>query len=253
MSSSSGEMRARVDHLGRDAVLLEQLGRGERDAHHRARRDDRHVLARALHVGDAERDQELAVGHLALHRVVHLVLDEDDRVVVADRRLQQALRVGRRRRQDDLEARHVRDPRLQRLAVLRGGASRRAERRAQRQRHLQLAARHVVRLRRLVRELVHDEREEVAEHDVDHRPQAGHRRADAEPGDPGLGDRRVEDALGAELLDEAGQHLERVPGLGDVLADDEHGRRRGAALRRAPRSRPARTSACVSPASSRRR
>ncbi len=30
-------------------------------------------------------------------------------------------------------------------------------------------------------------------------------------------------ALGAELLDEAGQHLERRARLGDVLAHQEHG------------------------------
>ena len=190
--------------------LLEQLRGRERDPHHRARRHDRHVLADALDVGDAERDQVLAVGHLALDRVVHLVLDEDDGVVVTDRRLQQSLRVGRRRGQDDLQARHVRDPRLQRLAVLRGRAPGRAERRPQRQRHLQLPAGHVVRLRRLVRELVHDERQEVAEHDVDDRAQPGHRGTDAEAGDAGLGDRRVEHALRAELLDEAREHLERM-------------------------------------------
>ena len=54
----------------------------------------------------------------------------------------------------------------------------------------------------------------------------GHRRADAEAGDPGLGDRRVEDALRPELLDEPREHLERRARLGDVLADDEHGRSR---------------------------
>ena len=45
----------------------------------------RDVLAGALHVADAERDQVLAVGHLALIAVEQLALDEDDRVVVADR------------------------------------------------------------------------------------------------------------------------------------------------------------------------
>ena len=76
-------------------------------------------------------------------------------------------------------------------------------------------------LRRLVRELVHDERHEVAEHDVDDRTHAGHRRSQPKASDPGFGDRSVEHAFGSELLDEAREDLERRPGLGDILADDE--------------------------------
>src|SRR5713226_8995521 len=161
---------------------------------------------------------------MALQRVVELVLDEDDGVVVPDRALQQALRVVRRRGDRHLQPRDVADPRLQALAVLRGGAARRSERRAHDERHLQLAARHVVDLRRLVAELVHDERQKVAEHDVDDGAQARHRSADTEPRDAGLRDRRVEHALRSELLDETREHLERRSGLRDVLADDEDGR-----------------------------
>ena len=43
--------------------------------------------------------------------------------------------------------------------------------RPQHERHLQLAAGHEVRLRRLVDELVERERHEVDEHDLDHRAQ----------------------------------------------------------------------------------
>ena len=68
------------------------------------------------------------------------------------------------------------------------------------------------------------ERQEVAEHDVDDRPHARHRGADAEAGEAGFRDRRVDDALRAELLDEAREHLERRAGLGDILADDEDAR-----------------------------
>ena len=47
----------------------------------------------------------------ALRREHHLVLEEDDRVVVADRGLEQALGVVRRRRERDLEPGDVRRPR----------------------------------------------------------------------------------------------------------------------------------------------
>ena len=95
----------------------------------------------------------------------------------------------------------------------------------------QLAARHVVDLGGLVHELIHDQRQEVAEHDVDDGPHAGHRGADADAGEPGLRDRRVDDALRAELVDEPLEHLERRAGLGDVLAHQEDASDRGASLR----------------------
>ena len=53
---------------------------------------------------------------------------------------------------------------------------------------------------------------------------AGHGRAHADAGEAGLGDRRVEHALGAELLHQAGQHLEGRAGFGHVLAHDEDAR-----------------------------
>ena len=52
----------------------------------------------------------------------------------------------------------------------------------------------------------------------------GHRGADAEAGEPGFGDRRVDDAVLAELVDEARQHLERRARLGDVLAHQDDAR-----------------------------
>ena len=73
-------------------------------------------------------------------------------------------------------------PGVQALAMLRGRAARRAERGAQHQRHFELAARHVVDLRRLIDQLIHRQGEKVAEHDIHHRPHAGHGRADADAG-----------------------------------------------------------------------
>jgi hypothetical protein len=66
-------------------------------------------------------------------------------------------------------------------------------------------------LGRLVDQLVHDDGQEIAEHDVDDRPQTGHGGADAEAGEAGFRDRRVDDAILAELFDQSGEHLERRP------------------------------------------
>src|SRR5881409_2653994 len=99
-----------------------------------------------------------------------------------------------------------------------------AERRAEDDGHLDLAARHAVRLGGLVDHLIHRQRDEVAEHHVDDRAHARHRGADADAGVARLGDRRVDDPLGAELLDEPREGLERMAGLGHVFADEEHAR-----------------------------
>ena len=76
----------------------------------------------------------------------------------------------------------------------------------------------------LVDHLVHGERQEIAEHDVDDRAQARHRGADANAGEAGFGNRSVEHALGAEFFHQPGKHLERRSRFGDVFAEDAHTR-----------------------------
>ena len=78
-----------------------------------------------------------------------------------------------------------------------------------------------MRLRGPVDELVERERDEVDEHDLEHRAHPRLRGADRDAGDRGLADRRVDHALGAELLGEPGGRGVG-PALGDVLAEDEH-------------------------------
>ena len=70
-------------------------------------------------------------------------------------------------------------------------------------------------------DLVDRQTGEVDVHQLDDRPQAGERGADARADDPELADRRLADALGPELGEQAGGHLERAAVLGDVLAHDQ--------------------------------
>ena len=179
------------------------------------------MVALALEVGLAERDEVLLVGHLALGVVEHLALEHADRVVVADRALEQPLRVVRRAGRDDLEAGDVREPALPRLRVLRGELQRGAVRAAEHDRHLVLAARHVEHLRGGVHDLVEREQREVPGHELDDRAQPDHRRADADAGESELGDRRVDDAHLAELLEESLGDLVRALVDGDFLAHEE--------------------------------
>src|ERR671915_403997 len=213
---------AGIDPLRLDLVLLgELLGRlcgGDRPARDA---DDGHVVALAADGGLAEAHRAAVLGHLAALAVERLVLDEDDRVVVADGGLQQALGVRRRARHRYQETRHVQVERLE--AVRMGGAElvARALRHADHDRHLDLAAEHVADRRRVVDDLVHREQREVDGHDLDHRPQADHGRADAHADDGVLGDRRVAHALLAEVLEEALRDLEGALEDPDVFAHDE--------------------------------
>src|SRR5205823_7978346 len=61
--------RARVDHLGADAGVLEQLGGAEGDRHHAAGGDDGDVRAHALHLRHAEGDRVVLGRHRALYPV----------------------------------------------------------------------------------------------------------------------------------------------------------------------------------------
>jgi hypothetical protein len=72
--------------------------------------DDRAVIAFALQVGDAEGNDVFLLRNLALGVVQHLTLEHHDRVVVANRAFQEALRVVRRAWTHDLEAGNVRQP-----------------------------------------------------------------------------------------------------------------------------------------------
>ena len=53
----------------------------------------------------------------------------------------------------------------------------------------------------LVDDLVHDDRQEVAEHDVDHGTQTSHRSTDTDSAEPCFGDGCVEHALGSKFFD----------------------------------------------------
>src|SRR5262249_15105577 len=91
----------------------------------------------------------------------------------------------------------------------------------QRERHL--AARHVAALGDLVGDQVPADREEVAEHDLGDRAEAGHGRAHGRAQDRLLADRGVPDPLWPEFLQEADGGLEHAAGRRHVFAE-EHDR-----------------------------
>src|SRR4029453_15058962 len=112
---------AGVDDLDRDPLLLGLLGGAQRFVDEAPRCDDGDVLAFALHSRLAERDRLELVRHALLDPVQRAVLEEDDRIVVVDRAVEESADVRGRRRDDDLEPGDVHEPGLELLRVLRAG------------------------------------------------------------------------------------------------------------------------------------
>ena len=150
------------------------------------------------------------------------MLDVENRVVVAHGGGEAALRIVGRGRCHDFHTGHVHEHAVQALRMLGTLAPAFADHRANHQRHVHATSVHVPTLRGDVHELVHREQKEVhANVNVDG-PQAGEGHADGGTGHRVFGERRAEDALGAELLQQpAGRALDGFR-IVDVEAEDEH-------------------------------
>src|SRR5208283_1491534 len=83
----------RVEHGAGDSLLLQPVGCRIGHTDHPAERNDGDVIALPREVGLAERDGVGLIRDFLLFVVLHLVLEEDHRIVVADRLDQQALRL----------------------------------------------------------------------------------------------------------------------------------------------------------------
>ena len=76
----------------------------------------------------------------------------------------------------------------------------------------------------LIHQLVHCQRQEIAEHDVDNRSQTRHRRSHSHPREARFRDRRVHHSLSAEFLHQTRQHFERRSRFRDVFPKNAHAR-----------------------------
>ena len=198
-----GPEGAEIEHLHIDPLAGEARRRIERGVHRRRPGDEGEIPARPGAAGGAQGDRFDLLRHLALEPPEILVLHVDDRIVAADRRLEEAGVVRRRGRHHHHQPRDVHVPGLQRLAVLGGGRLPEPHRLPHHQRNPGLTAEHVAGLGGLVDELVDGAEGEVGEPHLHYRPGTGHRRSDRGPEDGVLGDRRVDHPFGAELLDQA--------------------------------------------------
>ena len=233
MSRSHGAIvrRSMISTLGVVAELLRGLLRA---VHRRAPRDDGDAVA-AAHVGAAPERQHPVLGR---HRVAVvalavevLVLEEQHRVLAAERGAQQPRRVARARRERDQEPGDVGEDRLAALAVPdRAALEVAADRDAHDHRARERAVRAPARGRGLRLDLVHRRPHVVEELDLGARAQPAHRLADRAADDVRLRERRVEAAGVAERALQAERDAEHAAlarhlvdhvgvGVGDVFAE----------------------------------
>ena len=160
---------------------------------------------------------------MAVERAVvdALGLEEDHRVRVLDRADQQAFRVIRRRRDDDLQPRDVGEQGFRRLAVRLAAEDAAAVGRAYDHRHRPFAGGTVAHLRDFADDLVVARIDVVGELDLDDRLEAVGRHAHGGRDDSALADRSVEGAGLAELLLKPLGHPENAAEIADVLAEHD--------------------------------
>ena len=116
--------------------------------------DKSNVVAFALDVGDAEGNEIIAFRHRPFHAVKPLRFDEEDRVVVADGRLEHALGIAGRRRINHVKTGDVTKNGFERLRMLAAVTLAGAGGGADDQRHFGLRAAHVMPFGRLVADLI---------------------------------------------------------------------------------------------------
>ena len=130
------------------------------------------------------------------------MLKKQDRVVIANGGLQHALGIVRIARNGNLQARRVEKIGIHRLRVLGGSRPDDSVHGTQRDGQGCLSARHVTEFGGLIANLVHGDPEKSGDLDLNHRPVTGNRCSNARSHKAGFADRRVANALGAELFDQ---------------------------------------------------
>ena len=180
-----------------------RLRRLQRARHHRAVSDDRQVVAGPHDLGLAERNHVVrsGIGRAAKGLAIKpLVLQEQHRIVAANRRAQQAVGVERIRRQHHPHARRVGEDAFAALRVIDGAAGEiAADRRPAPPRAGEGVVGAPAHQRQLIAKLVHGRPDVVEELNLDDRLQPARGHADGAAYNIGLRQRRVEDAVAAKL------------------------------------------------------
>ena len=162
----------------------------------------------------------LAVGDIAGGRIQRFLLEEEDRIVVANGSGEQSFDIGRGRRRHDFDSGNRHSPVLDRLGMLRAEPRAAAIGRAHHQRHVHLATGHIAGFRHLIDDDVPAHGEEIGKHDLGDRPQTGHRRAHSRTENGLLGDRGVAHPHRTEFVEQPDRGFEHTACRADIFAEE---------------------------------
>ena len=170
----------------------------------------------------ADRNGVVAVGNFLFNAAIKIfVLEEDAGIVVANGGLDESLGVVGRRWANDLEAWRVDEVGLWILRVERAAVNVAAAWSAKNDWSGRTPA--IVRLGEHVGDLVEGTADEVHELEFSNRAHACKRSSERRANDGHFRDRRIDDALGPKVIDEAFGNFERAAVDTDVLADAKDG------------------------------
>ena len=186
--------------------------------------DDRDVAASTAIDALADRHAVRAFRDDAVLLHEPSMLEHAHGIVVENRRQQQTLRIVRRARHHDLQARHAEQHAVDRLRMLRARSPAAADRRPHHHRHGRLAVVHEVKFRGVRHELVEGEQHEVGPVVHEHRAHPVHGRARGHTHHRFFRERRIEHALGAEARRQILRRPEHRGRIVDTLAEHEHAR-----------------------------
>ena len=222
MASRSRGRRVRRSSTSASMPCGERFRRRQRLVEHHPVGADGQLVAAPDDACSADLLDVLALGNRPAHLAIgQLVLEEEDRVGIADRGCQEALGIGGEGGRDDLEAGHMGVERLDRLGVVGAAPEAAAVGSPEHHRAGPVAGGAVADLGRLADQVVRRGVDEVGELDLGDRSQPAHGEADRQAGDRELGHRRVDDAIAAEPLLEAFGGPEDASQPADVLAEDD--------------------------------
>ncbi len=176
--------RSQIDHFHLDALFGKAVRGFERGGYHRAVGHERGVGARTPDGGNTYRNNLIPFGHRSLGAAIQVfVLHVDDRVVVADRRFEQALGVPWRRRRNDFQAGAMNEPAFGVLRMIQTAADVAAAWRAHDDGARHAAAGAIAQRGGLIDNLIETAGDEVGELHLRHRTVAALGRADADADD----------------------------------------------------------------------
>ena len=168
-----------------------------------AKADDGAVGTLAADVGLANWNQVLSFGDLSLVAVHLLGFHDEDRILIADGTLEQALGVVRRERGHHLQARHAGVEALVGLAVRGSQLARLAIGAAEHDGAAELATAHLQHFAGVVDDLVAGEHREIPRHELHDGTQTVHGRSDCDGAESKLADGGVHHPLRAKLVEHA--------------------------------------------------